>query len=563
LLPRTRGREDLATRCDPRSFPLHCPPRRRALEVSSLLLAPGLGCFSVRKLKITNFKSELFSYERTGRMWGVVAAWVVCLASLSLPWPGLTLVVLLCCVAVFELASPTAWVTAAARRGANKPAPGSNLEEMTVGQRRTGGAAAAAAVAPSSDAGVPPSRRTPSAALAGVFRFVADRLRVGGRDGNEMEEVGMTAAMGSAGAGVGKGAVDAAGGDPARKERQSKTRSQRSATFLKGSVGSFSRGGLLVTPEGRVVYKVNQDRGLISHPSLNRAKHTIFGVFDGHGENGEHVAAYTMREVPRRLELHPESLRDPVSALEDVFLGINSSLPKSGINALFGGCTAVVALVRGPRVWVANAGDSRALVAGRGRDGAVVARGLTRDQNPDSPGERERIEAMGGFVSDPEESGASARVWLDATRTLVGLAMARSIGDLAVKKVGVIALPEVTEYVLTPEDDFLVLASDGVWEFIDNQEASEVVQGFFDRGEDAAGACKGLMELANRRWSDMVGDYRDDITATVVRLPFLPPAAAAEALAMNASTDEEDASAAAAAAAVARIAAKEEEAAAA
>lgn len=61
-------------------------------------------------------------------------------------------------------------------------------------------------------------------------------------------------------------------------------------------------------------------------------------------------------------------------------MDINSSLPKSGINAVFGGCTAVVALVRGPRVWVANAGDSRALVAGRGRDGLVVARGLTRDQ---------------------------------------------------------------------------------------------------------------------------------------------------------------------------------------
>lgn len=61
-------------------------------------------------------------------------------------------------------------------------------------------------------------------------------------------------------------------------------------------------------------------------------------------------------------------------------MDISSSLPKSGINAVFGGCTAVVALVRGPRVWVANAGDSRALVAGRGRDGVVVARGLTRDQ---------------------------------------------------------------------------------------------------------------------------------------------------------------------------------------
>lgn len=71
------------------------------------------------------------------------------------------------------------------------------------------------------------------------------------------------------------------------------------------------------------------------------------------------------------------------------------------------------------------------------------------------------------------------------------------------------------------------------------------MQGFFDRGEDAAGACKGLMEMANRRWSDMVGDYRDDITATVVKLPFLPPAAAAEALVMNvASKNEGDATAA-------------------
>ena len=82
-------------------------------------------------------------------------------------------------------------------------------------------------------------------------------------------------------------------------------------------------------------------------------------------------------------------------------------------------------------------------------------------------------------------------------------------------------------------------------------QAAEVVQGFFEKGEDAAGACKGLMELANRRWSDMVGDYRDDITATVVRLPFLPAAAAAEALAMHASTAESGGASATAGAAIA------------
>ncbi|CAM9501980.1 unnamed protein product [Ectocarpus sp. 6 AP-2014] len=497
-------------------------------------------------------------------MWVVVAAWVLCLASLSLPWPGYTLIVLLCCVAFFELASPAAWVATARGGGGNNPASAgrtpSTIEEMSDTRKATAiagpppppppPAAAADATAVASYAG-----RSPSVAFAGVIRYLASHLRR--RGGGEIEEVATTQV------GSGDDGDDHALGKEQHEQSKTAKKKKPSATFLKGSVGSFSRGGLMVTNEGRVIYKVNQDRGLISHPSLNRAKHTVFGVFDGHGENGEHVAAYTMREVPRRLELHPESIRDPVSALEDVFLDINASLPKSGINAVFGGCTAVVALVRGPRVWVANAGDSRALVAGRGKDGLVVARGLTRDQNPDSPGERERIEAMGGFVSDPEEAGASARVWLDATRTLVGLAMARSIGDLAVKRVGVIALPEVTEYVLQPEDEFLVLASDGVWEFIDNQEASrlrtasEIVQGFFDRGEDAAGACKGLMEMANRRWSDVVGDYRDDITATVVKLPFLPPAAAAEALVMNvASANEGDATAASA------VAAGEEEAAA-
>ena len=65
-------------------------------------------------------------------------------------------------------------------------------------------------------------------------------------------------------------------------------------------------------------------------------------------------------------------------------------------------------------------------------------------------------------------------------------------------------------------------------------QAAEIVHVLLEKGEDAAGACKGLMELANRRWSDMVGDYRDDITATVVRLPFLPPADITSAAAVNA-----------------------------
>ncbi|CAM9687910.1 unnamed protein product [Ectocarpus sp. 4 AP-2014] len=246
-------------------------------------------------------------------MWVVVAAWVLCLASLSLPWPGYTLIVLLCCVAFFELASPAAWV-ATARGGGTKPAAAARTPstiEMSDTRKATAiagpppppppPAAATEATAVASYAG-----RSPSVAFAGVIRYLASHLRR--RGGGEIEEV-VTKQVGSGDDGDNDHAALAK-----EQQEQSKTAKKKkpSATFLKGSVGSFSRGGLMVTHEGRVIYKVNQDRGLISHPSLNRAKHTVFGVFDGHGENGEHVAAYTMREVPRRLELHPESIRDPV-----------------------------------------------------------------------------------------------------------------------------------------------------------------------------------------------------------------------------------------------------------
>lgn len=121
-------------------------------------------------------------------MWGVVAAWVVCLASLSLPWPGVTLVVLLCCVAIFELASPAAtWV------GKGRGHPPSTIEEMSDKRKDTTAAAAAGAPAAAGVGGVVARRWPPSAALAAAFHFLAGRLR--DRAGSRgLEEVGVTAA---------------------------------------------------------------------------------------------------------------------------------------------------------------------------------------------------------------------------------------------------------------------------------------------------------------------------------------------------------------------------------
>lgn len=122
-----------------------------------------------------------------------------------------------------------------------------------------------------------------------------------------------------------------------------------------------------------------------------------------------------------------------------VFLAVDAQLHKDpSIDAELSGTTAVVCLMRWTKggkgtAWVANAGDSRAVLGVR-EAGRLKAVPLSEDQKPDTPAEYKRITKRGGFVSPPEyEWGGPARVWLDSNMSLPGLAMGRSIGDHLVR----------------------------------------------------------------------------------------------------------------------------------
>jgi hypothetical protein len=78
-----------------------------------------------------------------------------------------------------------------------------------------------------------------------------------------------------------------------------------------------------------------------------------------------------------------------------------------------------------------------------------------------------------------------------------------------VKNVGVIPIPEVLQYEFHPSDKFIIMASDGVWEFISSQEAVDIVQSFLHLG--ATFACQQLIQTAATRWQEEEGDYRDDV----------------------------------------------------
>jgi len=291
--------------------------------------------------------------------------------------------------------------------------------------------------------------------------------------------------------------------------------------------------GAFMSDKDTVVAKINQDRGGVAYPYANDLRTALFAAYDGHGEGGELVAQFTMTEVQKRLESHADYNGDVAKAFKQTFVEVDEALGnQEDIDPLYSGTTACVVLLRNEQLYIANAGDSRAVMARRINNESLLinpiktamhAIDLSVDQNPDSPGEQQRIERCGGFVSPPPEPGLSARVWLDPGFTHIGLAMARSIGDHAVKSVGVISEPVVTTHTLHNNDEFMIIATDGVWEFITSDEAVKIVAKHFDEeGKgDASIACQDLIETAALRWKEHEGDYRDDITAVVVKVKEL------------------------------------------
>lgn len=162
-------------------------------------------------------------------------------------------------------------------------------------------------------------------------------------------------------------------------------------------------------------------------------------------------------------------------------------------------------LFNGTKVICANAGDSRAIkVSVQNFDQGSISRksnfqhlsynyiepiieatALNRDHKPELKDESERILKKGGridsfrdYYNNGEPIGPQ-RVWLQ-NEELPGLAMSRSFGDRVAHSVGVSAEAEVWEFTLGLNDKFVVIASDGVWEFLSNEDVANIVMPYYE-----------------------------------------------------------------------------------
>jgi serine/threonine protein phosphatase PrpC len=151
---------------------------------------------------------------------------------------------------------------------------------------------------------------------------------------------------------------------------------------------------------------------------------------------------------------------------------------ESSIETDFSGTTYTCAVIRDNKCTMANIGDSRTSIAYKNSSGGYTAVNLTIDHKPDLPVEKARIEAKGGRVFAVEyDDGVDgpARVWL-GHMDVPGLAMSRSLCDAVAHTAGVSSEPEFFEYEFSQgrEDVILVMASDGLWEFMSDQEVMNI-----------------------------------------------------------------------------------------
>jgi len=261
--------------------------------------------------------------------------------------------------------------------------------------------------------------------------------------------------------------------------------------------------------------KVNQDR-YTEHPKFaGDAKKHLFGVFDGHGFYGHDVSQFLIDNLPGMIAKSKGLANDPKTQLTRTFMAANVKLDKSGIDATCSGTTAVVCYIDGKTIYTANSGDSRAVIASI-KNGKLTAKALSIDQKPELASEAKRILESGGRVQACQDQDGNPvgpkRVWLKH-QDIPGLAMTRSFGDKLAASVGVTCEPEILTHTISEDDEFIVLGSDGIWEFIENQEAVEIVANEKTPQE----AATAIVEEATRRWKEEEGVI-DDITATIVYL---------------------------------------------
>lgn len=245
-----------------------------------------------------------------------------------------------------------------------------------------------------------------------------------------------------------------------------------------------------------------------SNLKKSSTQNAFFGVYDGHG--GEKVAIFTGENLPKIL-VKNENYQNSnfIQALKDTFLATDVAiLNDSELSKDPSGCAATSTLITPTTIYCANAGDSRSILSING-----LVKPLSFDHKPTNEGEKNRIVNAGGFV--------------DMGRVNGNLALSRGIGDFEFKdskllppeEQAVTALPDVLEHNLNTEnDEFIVLACDGIWDCLTSQQVVDFVRRYVKENKTLTEICELMMNTCLAPTSGGSGIGCDNMSVCIVAL---------------------------------------------
>ena len=282
--------------------------------------------------------------------------------------------------------------------------------------------------------------------------------------------------------------------------------------------------------------KINQDSYLIKE-NIFKENFSIYGVFDGHGDNGHLISKYisgSMNEYfnnklnyyiteEDKENLFTENiinifLKNYTTILKNNSLKIDEELSTSiNYDISQSGSTSVMLFLLNDHLICSNIGDSQCFIFNCSPEDLWTFEALSFPHLASDEKEQKRIIEQGGEIHPYYEQNGifegPDRIYAK-NKVYPGLVMSRTFGDLEAKKIGVISEPDIIIKKIDNNAKYIVLGSDGLWDVVKPYDVIRIVRPFFNKG-DIEGACQTLMKRAKQQW-DKGEDERDDITFIVI-----------------------------------------------
>ena len=275
---------------------------------------------------------------------------------------------------------------------------------------------------------------------------------------------------------------------------------------------------------------------------------------DGHGSEGHLVSDFVKNQIKEyfnnkkiyainnknkefsfnkfgmSFEIYDKLKHNNYELIKNFYENTIKKLSDTEFDINFSGTTCIMVFKIGKKIICSNVGDSRAILVERKlifeeKTNSILNKyeiiELSHDHKPNNKGEKERIEKCGGEVAqeflneEDEKSDLPFRVWKEGCN-YPGLAISRSLGDKIAEKIGVISEPEFIEAEINKNSKYIIMGSDGVFEYLTNNDILEISNKYLNN-DNLQKACKIIVEKAATLFRQKENRV-DDITINIINI---------------------------------------------